>query len=169
MMHRTEFTDLGVAQIRDEFATEDFLAAFAAEVGVETETITIGTDGDAVTAAMPWVFPTNRPGIPKLAQKFLPDEVHLDWWQSWDPAHGNGATGLVRVELHGSPSASITGDSQLLGNDAGVAYEVATETKTSLRWPMNKTVEPSIDKDLVGWILQVQARVLRRRHGQESD
>ncbi len=44
-----------------------------------------------------------------------------------------------------------------------VHYTVVTETKTSgVPWPLGGKVESMINKDLVGWILSVQARVANR-------
>ena len=168
MRHQTEFTGLTLHQVRDEFCSEDFLVAFATEVGVEVETVALRHEEHRTLADMPWSFPTDREGIPSLARKFLPKEVRLDWRQEWGPAVGDVAEGRIHVELHGSPSASITGDAHLRASGDSVVYTVNTAIKTSLPRLMKKAVEPTIDKDLVGWILQVQSRVLRRRHGQEG-
>ena len=77
---------------------------------------------------MPWAFRTDRAGIPSLAQKFLPQEVQLDWWQQWKHSDPDGD---IRVELHGRPAATCTGRASLSQNGDDVEYVVVTETKTS--------------------------------------
>ena len=56
------------------------------------------------------------------------------------------------------------GTSQLLVVDGGSTLATSTSTKASLPFPLAGKVQSMIDKDLVGWILSVQARVLARRH-----
>lgn len=164
MKHTSKLQGASPAVVRAEFTSEAFLLAFSEEVGVTSGELTLSDDG-AHSADMPWVFPTNRPGIPSLARKLLPAEVHLDWHQEWGPADGAPITGVIHVELHGTPSATVRATTRLAAAGSDTAYEVDTQTKTSLRWPVAGTVESTIDKELVGWILQVQSRVARRRLG----
>lgn len=165
MEHRHTFTGVSPEAVFAEFTAPDFLHAFSAEVGVVSEDLKTA-DADGVQSAdMPWSFPTNRPGIPSLAQKLLPSQVRLDWHQAWGPLAGDSVPGSIHVVLHGKPSADVTASAQLGGQGSDTVYTVHTTTKTSLKWPVAGTVETTIDKELVGWILSVQARVLRRRLG----
>jgi hypothetical protein len=148
-----------------ELTGEPFLRAFAAEVGVTVEALTCGSDGDRAVASMDWTFETDRPGIPELAKRFLPADVHLTWNQTWDPLIGDRATGGLEVLLHGRPSATSTGHCELLAADRGSTLRTSTTTKADLPFPVAGRVESLIDRDLVGWILTVQARVLLRRAG----
>lgn len=163
MEHRHTFSGIAPDAVYAEFISSDFLHAFSAEVGVVSGELTTSAMDGAEIADMPWSFPTNRPGIPSLAQKFLPSEVNLDWHQAWGPAQGLPITGSMHVVLHGTPSADVTAKANLQASGSDTMYTVLTKTQTSLRWPVKGTVESTIDKELVGWILQVQARVLRRR------
>ena len=164
MRHTSKLLGVAPAVVRAEFTSREFLLAFSEEVGVTSGELTMA-DGDAHSADMPWTFPTNRPGIPSLAQKMLPAEVRLDWHQEWGPQSASPVTGTIRVDLHGSPSATVTATTSLAQTGSDTVYAVDTRTKTSLRWPVAGTVETTIDKELVGWILQVQSRVARRRLG----
>jgi hypothetical protein len=84
----------------------------------------------------------------------------LNWWQQWKHSDPDGD---IRVELHGRPAATCTGRASLSQNGDDVEYVVVTETKTSgVPWPLGGKVESMINKDLVGWILSVQARVANR-------
>lgn len=165
MEHTSQFPDVDIQAVWQEITAPEFLMAFALEVGVEAEGIEQSREDDEHVAAMPWSFHTDRPGIPSLAQKLLPKRVKLDWRQRWAPVTGESAAGQVDVKLYGNPSANVVGQSSLAESAGGVTYVVLTQTKTSLRWPVAGKVEGMIDKDLVGWILSVQARVLRRRLG----
>lgn len=167
--HTTRFLSSTVEQIRNEFSSVDFLHDFSSEVGVTNDGAEVAEDNGATTAEMPWSFPTDRPGIPSLAKKLLPAEVKLDWKQRWEAASEQAADGEIHVALYGSPSATVVGQATLRQDGADVRYLVATTVKTSLRWPVAGTVESMVDKDLVGWILSVQARVLRRRLGLSDD
>jgi hypothetical protein len=70
------------------------------------------------------------------------------------------------VHLLGSPKATSMGTSHLLVGEGGSTLTTSTSTKASLPFPLAGTVQSKIDKDLVGWILSVQARVLTRRHAE---
>lgn len=165
MEHTSTFDQVPVAAVYEQFISEDFLRAFAEEVGVVVERIELVEQGGLSIARMPWSFPTDRPGIPSLAQKLLPDEVRLDWQQQWRAPVDDRAEGSVNVALHGTPSAQVEGTADLSASGAGSRYVVRTSTKTAVPWPLGSKVEKTIDKELVGWILQVQARVLLRRLG----
>ena len=112
---------------------------------------------------MMWSFDTDRPGIPAVARKLLPGDVRLRWSQWWGPLASDRATGRLEVVLMGTPSATSTGQCELLGTDSGATLSTNTTTKAKLPWGVAGPVEGRIDKDLVGWILSVQARVLERR------
>jgi hypothetical protein len=165
MDHVTELSGVPLEQVHQEFVSEDFLRDFATEVGVVVETIELREQDGLSIARMPWTFPTDRPGIPTLARKLLPDEVQLDWVQQWRAPNGDRATGSVQVQLHGTPSAEVNGSTALVAGSAGTSYQVQTTTKTAVPWPLGSSVEKTIDRELVGWILRVQARVLLRRAG----
>jgi len=165
MEHTSTFLGVTPDAVFAEFVNADFLVAFSEEVGVVSGELSESTAAGVVTSAMPWTFPTDRPGIPSLARKFLPGEVRLDWEQRWGPLREPPVPGAMTVELHGTPRATVEASAQLLQQGDTTVYKVVSRTRTSLKWPLAGTVESSIDKDLVGWILQVQARVLRRRLG----
>jgi hypothetical protein len=159
MEHRAVIESTTVEAVQQLLSQHAFLEAFAAEVGVASGDIDVTDQGDKVEATMPWSFRTDRAGIPSLAQKFLPKEVHLDWWQEWNP----DGTGAIKVNLDGTPAATCTGQASLHQDGDDVQYLVITETKTrGVPWPLNGKVESMINKDLVGWILSVQARVANR-------
>lgn len=160
MEHRTVIESTTVEAVQELLSRHAFLEAFAKEVGVQTDGIDITEADSAVQAQMPWEFRTDRAGIPSLAQKFLPQQVRLTWWQEW---RTDQPTGDIRVDLEGKPAAICTGTASLRQNGDDVEYTVITETKTSgVPWPLNGKVESMINKDLVGWILSVQARVANR-------
>lgn len=162
MEHRAVIESTTVEAVQKLLSEHAFLEAFAKEVGVDTGKIDISKESDAVEAQMPWAFRTDKAGIPSLAQKFLPKEVHLTWWQEWKDTEPSGS---IRVELDGTPAATCTGDARLSQNGDDVEYVVTTETKThGVPWPLNGKIESMINKDLVGWILEVQARVANREH-----
>jgi len=158
--------DLTIAPsaVHADLISEDFLRAFATEVGVEVDSLVCQDSGDRALASMQWRFSTSKPGIPELAQKLLPGEVRLSWAQEWGPLTDEGSEGTLEVHLLGSPKATSTGTSQLLVVDGGSTLATSTSTKASLPFPLAGKVQSMIDKDLVGWILSVQARVLSRRH-----
>ena len=165
MEHNALFIGTTPEIVFNEFTSADFMRAFSEEVGVFIGDIESGDTDGVLSAMLPWNFPTNRPGIPSLAQKMLPAEVNLDWQQRWGPMQDPPIPGSMTVLLHGKPSATVEASAtrEARGEDTG--YQVDTTTKTSLKWPVAGTVESTIDRELVGWILQVQARVLRRRLG----
>jgi hypothetical protein len=148
-----------------ELTSEPFLRAFAEEVGVDVHDLTCTQDGGRESATMEWSFETDRPGIPELAKRFLPDDVHLTWSQWWDPLDSDAASGQIHVVLKGRPSATSTGVCQLVGADAGSSLTTSTRVKADLPFPVAGRVESLIDKELIGWIISVQARVLLRRSG----
>ncbi len=160
MEHRTVIESTTVQAVQQLLSEHAFLEAFANEVGVSAGEIDVVKEADSVQASMPWAFRTDRAGIPSLAQKFLPTEVQLNWWQQWSNAQPDGD---IRVELHGRPAATCTGRATLTQSGDDVEYVVVTETKTSgVPWPLGGKIESMINKDLVGWILSVQARVANR-------
>ncbi len=165
MEHTSTFVGAAPDAVFAEFISPDFLRAFSEEVGVISGDLETGSTDGAEVAFMPWSFPTDRPGIPSLARKMLPAEVRLDWQQRWGPLQQPPIPGTMTVALHGSPSANVEAKAQLSADGGNTVYRVNTKTKTSLKWPVAGTVEGTIDKELVGWILSVQARVLRRRLG----
>jgi len=158
--------DLGVAPatVLSDLISEDFLRAFASEVGVEVDSLECATSGDRSTATMHWRFSTAKPGIPELARKLLPDEVRLSWAQEWGSLGDAGAHGTLEVNLLGKPRASSKGTSHLRGTAHGATLTTSTKSRSALPFPLGRKVESMVDKDLVGWILSVQARVLARRH-----
>ncbi len=160
MEHRAVIESTTVEAVQQLLSEHAFLEAFAKEVGVTAGDIDIEQEPEAVAATMPWAFRTDKAGIPSLAQRFLPKEVQLQWWQQWRTTEPNGD---IKVELHGSPAATCTGKATLAQNGDDVEYLVVTETKThGVPWPLGGKVESMINKDLVGWILSVQARVANR-------
>lgn len=163
MEHTSTFVGIAPEAVYDEFISQDFLLAFSTDVGVESGELDLSSNEGVHTAGMPWRFATDRPGIPSLARKLLPNEVMLDWRQQWGPLSQPPIPGTIAVALHGSPSADVQARAELLAHGEDTVYRVRSKTRTSLRWPVAGTVESTIDKELVGWILQVQARVLRRR------
>lgn len=163
MEHTWTFIGVAPEAVLAEFVDPEFLIAFSTEVGVDSGDLNLDSADGVESAEMPWRFPTDRPGIPSLARKFLPAEVHLDWSQRWGPVTAAPIAGTIHVALHGSPSADVRAESALLHQGEDTLYRVRSTTRTSLRWPVAGTVESTIDKELVGWILQVQARVLRHR------
>jgi hypothetical protein len=155
MEHRAVLEATTVEKVQQLLNEHAFLEAFAKEVGVEPGPIEV----EGETTSMPWSFRTDKAGIPSLAQKFLPKEVQLIWQQEWQ----DDATGSITVELNGTPAATCTGKATLSQDGDNVAYLVVTETKThGVPWPINGKIESTINKDLVGWILSVQARVANR-------
>lgn len=146
-----------------ELTDETFLRDFAAEVGVDLLDLRLSADGDQQAASMTWSFRTDKAGIPELARRFLPAEVQLTWGQSWGPLVADSATGRLSVELLGRPSATSTGACRVAPRSGGTTLTTTTSTKAALPFPVAGRVEGLIDRDLVGWILVVQARVLQRR------
>ncbi len=90
--------------------------------------------------------------------------MRLRWSQSWAPFDGSAATGRLDVELSGRPSATSLGESRLIVAESGSRLTTSTKTSADLPFPVRRGVESMIDKELVGWILSVQARVLVRRN-----
>jgi hypothetical protein len=148
-----------------ELTSEDFLRAFADEVGVHVGDLSCESADGRESATMHWSFETDRPGIPDLAKKFLPDNVHLTWSQWWDPLAEDEASGRIDVVLKGRPSARAVGICGLAPVVGGSRLTTSTTTKADLPFPIAGTVESRVDKDLIGWIISVQARVLLRRSG----
>ena len=155
------------AAVHADLISEDFLRAFATEVGVEIDELTCHTTGERAAAAMQWRFSTSKPGIPELARKLLPGEVRLSWAQEWSPLADEGAEGSLEVQLLGTPKAPSLGTARLQATADGSTLTTSTSTKAALPFPLAGSVQSKIDKDLVGWILSVQARVLTRRHSGE--
>jgi hypothetical protein len=164
MEHSFDLT-IPPAAVLADLTSEDFLHAFATEVGVEVDSLSCDTSGERAVATMAWRFSTSKPGIPDLAQKLLPGEVRLSWAQEWGSlTDDDAAEGTLEVHLLGTPKAVSLGTSRLLAVDGGSTLATSTSTKASLPFPVAGKVQSMIDKDLVGWILSVQARVLTRRH-----
>ncbi len=167
MEHTFELSIPAEAVLAD-LISEDFLQAFSAEVGVEVGSLTCSGlpegDGEQARAEMEWSFSTEKSGIPQLARTLLPGQVALTWAQGWGPLAGDAATGTLEVNLHGRPSAVSTGTARLQQAGPGSTLTTQTSTKAALPFPVRGKVESTIDRQLVGWILSVQARVLTRRH-----
>ena len=159
-------TDLNVpaATAWADLTDETFLREFSKEVGVDVNELAAGLEGERAVATMDWSFRTDRSGIPDLARQFLPDEVHLRWNQEWAPLAGDRADGRLVVELLGRPSATSSGTCLLVSAEQGSTLRTSTKTKADLPFLVAGPLESRIDKDLVGWILSVQARVLVRRN-----
>ena len=102
MEHKALIESTTVDAVQRLLSEHAFLEAFAKEVGVTTGEIDIDQRDEAIAATMPWAFRTDKAGIPSLAQKFLPQEVQLQWSQSWQLEAPNGD---ITVELHGHPAA----------------------------------------------------------------
>ncbi|MCU0300561.1 MAG: DUF2505 domain-containing protein [Candidatus Nanopelagicales bacterium] len=148
-----------------ELTSEPFLRAFADEVGVTLEDLVVGAEGDRAVARMGWSFDPDLPGVPELAKRFLPARVHLDWEQSWAPlGAAERADGRLDVVLQGRPGASAIGDCRLEATPDGSTLRTTTRTSTELPFPLAGRIEALIDKELIGWIIAVQARVLLRRN-----
>ena len=162
MQHQTNLS-LNAAAALAELADEAFLRAFSTEVGVEVRELTTATQDGEEVASMLWSFDTDRPGIPTVARKLLPGDVKLRWSQWWGPLEADRAVGRLEVVLMGTPSATATGQCQLAAAGPGSVLTTNTTTKAKLPWGVAGPIEARIDKDLVGWIISVQARVLERR------
>lgn len=159
MEHRALLEATTVEKVQQLLNEHAFLEAFAQEVGVTPGPIEVDESVEPAKTSMPWSFRTDKAGIPSLAQKFLPKEVQLVWEQQWQ----DNATGSITVELNGTPAATCTGRASLTQDGDNVDYLVVTDTKThGVPWPINGKIESTINKDLVGWILSVQARVANR-------
>jgi hypothetical protein len=149
-----------------ELTGEPFLRAFAEEVGVTLEELAVGAEGERAVARMEWSFDPDIPGVPELAKRFLPARVQLGWEQSWAPlGHDERADGRLDVVLQGRPGATAIGDCSLVPTSDGSTLRTTTRTSTELPFPLAGRIESLIDKELIGWILTVQARVLLRRNG----
>jgi hypothetical protein len=160
MEHREVLSSTTVDAVRQLLSEHAFLEAFAREVGVEPGEIAVVEGPQAVEASMPWAFSTDIPVIPSWARPLLPSEVRLNWWQEWRHREPHGD---IRVDLEGRPAATCTGTARLTQAGDDVEYVVVTETKTKgVPWPLGGKVEAMVNKDLVGWILSVQARVANR-------
>ena len=90
MDHSFDLT-IAPSTVHADLITEDFLRAFATEVGVEVDSLTCDASGERAVATMEWRFSTSKPGIPDLAQKLLPGEVRLSWAQEWGSLGEAGA------------------------------------------------------------------------------
>lgn len=156
---------LPAATTLSELTGEPFLRAFSEEIGVSVTSLTTGQRGDQAVASMDWLFDTGRPGIPDLARRFLPSDVKMRWDQTWGPIQADKAVGRLEVQLLGRPSATSLGDCRIVSADRGSTLTTSTSTKAELPFPVASTVEGLIDRELVGWILSVQARVLMKRAG----
>jgi Protein of unknown function (DUF2505) len=150
-----------------DLTSEAFLREFSEEVGVTVGSLELSEQGARQRARLEWTFTTDRAGIPELARRFLPDRVSLTWDQIWGPVVSGAASGDLTVLLKGRPAATVTGRSVLSpgGSPTGNGSTLTTETRTEadLPFPVASRVERLIDRDLAGWILSVQTRVLARR------
>jgi Protein of unknown function (DUF2505) len=152
------------ASILAEVTSEDFLTDFSNEVGVTLSDLSVSESGDQSLASMRWRFSTAVAGVPELARHFLPSEVELTWNQSWLPLDGKDrAQGNLKVRLERRPSATATGACSLVPDGGGSTMKVRTKTDAQLPFPIAGRVETLIDRDLIGWIFEVQTRVLERR------
>lgn len=163
MEHREGITGVDVQDVRQQLVDKEFLAAFADEVGVHTNAATLTHNAGVDHAVLVWSFSMDKPGIPSLARKFLSDQVTLTWDQTWQPVSGEGCDGQLLVTLDGKPGATSHGRCQVRAQGDSAVLMTDTSTRTSLPRLVAGGIEATIDKELVGWILQVQARVLRRR------
>ncbi len=121
MEHTWTFIGVAPEAVLAEFVDPEFLIAFSTEVGVDSGDLNLDSADGVESAEMPWRFPTDRPGIPSLARKFLPAEVHLDWSQRWGPVTAAPIAGTIHVALHGSPSADVRAESALAAPGGGHA------------------------------------------------
>lgn len=153
--------------------SESFLRDFAHEVGVTVTGLESDTDDPSVArSTMHWTFSTAGSGIPDLARTLLPEQVRLRWDQAWGSLVDDRAVGRLEVTLLGRPSATCTGRAELVGGagptrggpvgSAASVLSTATRTESSLPRPLGPRIEAMIDRELVGWILSVHARVLAR-------
>lgn len=149
----------------EQLVSEPFLIAFGEEVGVITRSTELSAEGDSQRAVLVWSFSMDKPGIPSLARRFLSDQVVLTWDQTWTPVGEDGYDGELVVTLDGKPGATSEGKCTLRPSGVSAVLVTDTTTQTSLPRVVSKGVEGIIDKELVGWILQVQIRVLNRRLG----
>lgn len=165
MQHTELIPGVTVDQVRTELVSNDYLIAFGEELGVTTKSADLSAEQGVDRAVLVWSFSTAKPGIPSLARKFLSDEVTLTWDQSWSGIFKDKASGELVVTLDGRPGATSKGTSSIAASESGVSLITDTSTRTSLPRLVAAGIEGSIDKELVGWIIAVQARVLRRRLG----
>ncbi len=105
MEHKAVIESTTVDAVQRLLSEHAFLEAFAKEVGVTTGQIDIDQKPDEIAATMPWAFRTDKAGIPSLAQKFLPQEVELQWSQTWqteaaERRHHRGTARPSRGDLH---------------------------------------------------------------------
>lgn len=153
----------------EQLVSEPFLVAFGEEVGVITRSTELSTDGDSRRAVLVWSFSMEKPGIPSLARRFLSDEVVLTWDQIWTPVGKDRYDGQLLVTLDGRPGATSEGECTLRPEDsasgASAVLVTDTTTRTTLPRVVSKGIEGTIDRELVGWIIAVQIRVLNRRLG----
>lgn len=164
MLHKEIVPDTTAELVRAELVSRDYLVAFGDELGVTTKSAELSSSAGTDRAVLVWSFSTDKPGIPSLARKFLSDEVTLTWDQSWSGIDdAGGAAGELLVTLDGKPGARSTGTASITGAGSGVALVTDTSTRTTLPRLVAAGIEMTIDKELVGWIIAVQARVLRRR------
>lgn len=162
MQHHEEIAGATASQIHDQVTSKEFLVAFGDELGVTTNSIELSEPDGARRAVLEWSFSTQKPGIPSMARKFLSDEVNLTWEQTWHDGDADYA-GELLVTLAGKPSAQSKGTCEITGSANGATLVTDTSTRTSLPRMVSMGIESTIDKELVGWIISVQARVLRRR------
>jgi len=154
---------LPAAATWSHLTSEPFLRMFSEEVGVELHSIALQEQQGQALATMDWSFLVDRPGMPEVARRMLPASVRMRWSQSWGPLSGDRAAGQLDVALLGRPSASSRGQCTLESDDLGSTLRTSTSTKTDLPFPVASRVESLIDRDLVGWVLSVQARVLAQQ------
>lgn len=163
MEHRFDLA-IPAGAARAELATEPFLRDFAEGVGVTVTELAVDTSGPQDVATMQWLFSTRDVDIPDVARRFLGDPVTLRWRQAWGPLSDGGARGSMTVELVGRPSATCTGTSILRASGTGSRLSTTARTEAALPRPLAGRVEELIDRQLVGWILSVHARVLQERN-----
>ncbi|MGB8022151.1 MAG: DUF2505 domain-containing protein [Candidatus Nanopelagicales bacterium] len=148
-----------------ELTGEGFLRDFAAELGIDMVALSLGRSGDQTLASMDWRLDTGKHDVPDLARRFLPEHVQMRWDQAWGPLRNGRARGTIEVAIVGRPSATTSGECRLVAVDPGCRLTTSTTTRAQLPRPLAGRVEALIDRDLVGWILSVQGRLVLERSG----
>ncbi|MGV1004677.1 MAG: DUF2505 family protein [Candidatus Nanopelagicales bacterium] len=174
MEHSHEVSPATPTDVYARLIEPGFLTAFSTELGVTLDGITtdIGADpdGDWQQATLLWEFATAGLPIPGAAQRFLGQQVALRWQQKWrelPPGSPDARThaGELEAVLSGRPGATTKGTIWLKPFGAATLLGTDARTKINLLRPIAAPLEATVDSQLVGWILRVQARVLRRELG----
>lgn len=167
MEHSFQIGPAAPALVFGQLVDTDFLTAFSDELGVTVDGIHSQTTADTHQATMLWEFATAGLPIPGGAARFLGSQVALRWEQSWSAQAGSqpSHTGTLQVVLSGRPGATTKGSTWLKPFGSATLLGTDATTSVSLPRPLAKPLEATVDSQLVGWILGVQARVLKRRLG----